>query len=123
MNCVIFGKYTVRSFSGKRNTKLDPIKWAKKVESFGAGEILLTSIDQEGTWDGFDVNILEKVSSVISIPLIAHGGAGKLSHLNEAIKKGKASAIGLGSMVVYQKKGMGVLINFPTQHELQEILK
>ena len=117
-----FGKHTVRTFSGNKNTKLDPVKWARKVESLGAGEILLTSIDQEGTWNGFDLDIINNISSTISIPLIAHGGAGNLSHLEEAIKIGKASAVGLGSMVVFQKKGMGVLINFPSQKELEKIL-
>ena len=117
-----FGKNMVRSFSGKKNTKMDPITWAKEVESRGAGEILLTSIDREGTWKGFDLSLVQSVCSNVSIPVIAHGGAGSLNDLAKLVENTEASAIALGSMVVFQKKDMGVLINFPAQDELKKIL-
>ena len=79
----------------------------------GAGEILLTAIDKEGTWTGFDVNLTKKVTEVVSIPVIAHGGAGNIQHIGEVVKLAHASAVALGSMVVFQQKGMGVLVNFP----------
>ncbi len=118
----LFGKYEVWSHSGTYNTKKNPVEWAQKVENYGAGEIFLTSIDREGTWNGFDIDLIKKVTDAVSIPVIAHGGAGNIDHIDYAVKKGGASAVALGSMVVYQKKGMGVLINFPDKIELEKIL-
>ena len=114
----IWGKYEVWSHAGKQNTKKDPVEWAKKVEQLGAGEILLTSIDREGTWAGFDINLVRKVTDTVTIPVIAHGGAGIIEHICEVVKNGNASAVALGSMVVYQQKGMGVLVNFPVNKDL-----
>ncbi len=118
----IFGKYEVWINSGKINTKLDPLTWAKKVEELGAGEILLTSIDREGSWKGFDIDLVSKISNSVSIPVIAHGGAGNINDINDVIKMGGASAVALGSMLVYQQKNMGVLINFPDKTELTGVL-
>lgn len=111
-----FGKYEVYSHSGKVNTKKNPVEWAKNLEQLGAGEIFLTSMDQEGTWKGLDTELVKQVTGGVTIPVIAHGGAGTLDHINEVIKTAKVSAVALGSMVVYQQKGMGVLVNFPDQH-------
>jgi cyclase len=109
----LFGKYEVWTDAGKKNTKKDPVSWAQELATFGVGEILLTSIDREGTWSGFDVDLIKKVTSAVSIPVIAHGGAGGIEHIGKAVKQGHANAVALGSMVVYQQKGMGVLVNFP----------
>jgi cyclase len=118
-----FGKYTVRTNGWRSKTKYDPVKWAKEVEAMGAGEILLTLIDREGTWVGFDIDLVRQVADAVSIPVVAHGGAGKVEHIREVVKNAHASAVALGSMVVFQKKGMGVLVNFPSQAVLSEILK
>jgi cyclase len=83
------------------------------VEDAGAGEILLTSIEREGTWDGFDQPLIKAVSSAVSIPVIAHGGGGSEADVLEAVRDSGASAVALGSMVVFQKRGMGVLVHFP----------
>jgi cyclase len=117
-----WGKYEVFSLSGSVNQKKSPIEWAKEVENLGAGEILLTSIDREGTWKGFDIELVQQVADAVSIPVIAHGGAGNVGHIGDVVKKGHASAVALGSMVVYQAKGMGVLVNFPDKEELEKIL-
>ncbi len=117
-----WGKPTVRTESGRRNVRRDPVDWAKEVEDRGAGEILLTSIDLEGTWRGFDLDLISRVTNAVSIPVIAHGGAGTVKHIGEVIKQAHASAVALGSMVVFQKKGMGVLVNFPDQKKLEEVL-
>ena len=119
----LFGKQTVHVQGGKRNTKRDPVEWAKEVEHLGAGEILLTSIDREGTWDGFDLDLVRRVTDAVSIPVIAHGGAGKVEHIGQVVRDANASAVALGSMVVFQKKGMGVLVNFPSQAKLKEALR
>ena len=118
----LFGKKQCRAISGEYNSKKSPVSWAREVEQFGAGEIFLTSIDREGTWDGFDLELIHQVSDSVSIPVIAHGGAGSLEDIGRAVKEGHASAVALGSMVVFQKKGMGVLVNFPDEKDLKQIL-
>ena len=107
------GSQFVHTFGGKKKSRFDPITWAKTAQSMGAGEILLTSIDNEGCWDGFDLQLVKQVSDVVDIPVIAHGGAGSKDHITSVVKDANASAVALGSMVVFQKKGLGVLISFP----------
>ncbi len=79
--------------SGSESTGIDIVDWAKKVEELGAGEILLTSKDADGTKEGYDLEMTKAVAEVIKIPVIASGGAGKLEHLYEAVVTGKASAL------------------------------
>jgi cyclase len=114
----LWGRDQVRTRSGTRNTHRDPVAWAQEVESLGAGEILLTSIHREGTWEGFDLALIKAVTDAVRIPVIAHGGAGSLEHIAEAVDEAGASAAALGSMVVFQKKGCGVLVNFPDPADL-----
>jgi cyclase len=78
---------------GRINTNIDAVKWAKKVEDLGAGEILLTSMDRDGTKTGFDLDLTAKISESLNIPVIASGGVGTLNHFVEGVKKGKASAL------------------------------
>ncbi|MDB5199013.1 MAG: imidazole glycerol phosphate synthase subunit HisF [Chitinophagaceae bacterium] len=118
----IWGTYQVYINDGTEKLNIDPVKWAAELEQLGAGEILLTSIDREGTWSGFDIELTKKIASVVGIPVIANGGAGSIEHIAEVIKKGNASAVALGSMLVYQKKGMGVLVNFPDKEKLNELI-
>ena len=115
-------KPTVRTKAGCFNTGLNPVSWAKEVENRGAGEILLTSMDREGTWAGFDLELVKRVSDSVSIPVIAHGGAGSVGDIRKVVEIGHASAVALGSMVVFQKKGMGVLVNFPDKELLSRII-
>lgn len=117
-----WGKYEVYANRGTQNTKVNPVDFARRIEETGAGEIFLTAIDREGTWQGFDIDLVKRVSDAVKIPVIAHGGAGTLGHIEDAVKLGGASAVALGSMAVYQKKGMGVLINFPKRKDLVERL-
>ena len=117
-----FSKFEVWTHSGSINTHLSPIEWAVKVEELGAGEILLTSINREGTWQGYDIELIKEVSRSVNIPVIAHGGAGNNLHLSEVVKNTKASGMAVGSMVCYQKKGNGVLVNFPSKNEINKIL-
>ena len=119
----LLGKPTVRILGGKRNTDHDPVGWAQEVERRGAGEILLTSIDREGSWQGFDLDLVRDVADAVSIPVIAHGGGGNLQHIIDVVKQAHASAVGLGSMVVFQKEGMGVLVNFPDHTTLERALQ
>ncbi|HBB02343.1 MAG: imidazole glycerol phosphate synthase subunit HisF, cyclase [Candidatus Peregrinibacteria bacterium GW2011_GWF2_38_29] len=89
----INGKYKVFTRGGSQKTGLDVFEWTKKVESLGAGEILLTSMDRDGTKRGFDIELLEKISSAVKIPVIASGGAGSLKDLKIALNEGKADAV------------------------------
>lgn len=114
----MIGKYDVYSNSGSHKEEVKLLNWVEKVEEAGAGEILLTNISREGTWSGFDTEIIKKVSERVMIPVIAHGGAGCEKDIIEAVKDGGASAIALGSMVVFQNKDMGVLINYSNNYDI-----
>jgi imidazole glycerol-phosphate synthase subunit HisF len=118
----IWGKAQVYTKDGTYKTGLDPVIWAQQLVEMGAGELLVTSIDREGTWDGFDVEQIQKITDAVSVPVIANGGAGNVAHIGQVVKQGHASAVAVGSMVVFQKKGMGVLVNFPDKLELEKVL-
>ena len=109
----LFGKHILYTNDGKRKRLLDPVIWAKRLEEMGVGELLITSIDRDGTWSGFDNDFLYKITSTVNIPVIANGGAGNIKHIFEVVNKSKVSAVALGSMLLYQNKGLGVLVNFP----------
>jgi cyclase len=119
----LFNKYEVYVAGGTQRTKLDPVEWAIELENLGAGELLVTSIDRDGTWKGYDTELIDSITSSVRIPVIANGGAGNIDHIVDVVKRGRASAVALGSMVVYQKQDFGVLINFPDKLELINELK
>ncbi|EAY29762.1 AglZ/HisF2 family acetamidino modification protein [Microscilla marina] len=116
-----WGKYEVLGVSGTKKTKLNYVEWAQELERLGAGELLITSMDREGTWKGYDVDLVRKITDSVSLPVIANGGAGNLQHIEEVVKQGNASAVALGSMVVYQGQDLGVLVNFPDRQKLSNI--
>jgi cyclase len=87
------GTWGVFTHGGRKPTSLDAIKWAVEGTQRGAGEILLTSMDADGTKDGYDIELTRAVSEAVSVPVIASGGAGTLEHLAEAVTKGKADAV------------------------------
>ena len=108
-----FGGHQVYSASGAKTRRglVDHCRFL--ADELEVGEILLYSVDRDGTWSGYDLPTIREVAEAISIPLIACGGAGSIGHLREVLNETAANAAALGSMAVYQKKGMGVLINFP----------
>lgn len=105
------GRMRVYARSGRTDTRMSPTDCAREMEDRGAGEVMLTSIDRDGTWAGYDLDLISTVSHGIGIPLIACGGASCTADFQRAVDAG-ASAVAAGSMFVYQKKGMGVLISF-----------
>ncbi len=94
-------KWEVYSHGGRKATGRDLIEWAQQVEEMGAGEILLTSMDADGTLDGYDNEMLAAVTDAVGIPVIASGGAGNLEHLYEALTRGKAHAVLAASILHY----------------------
>jgi cyclase len=105
---------------GRRETKFSPVELAKLAESEGGGEIFLTAINREGTFDGYDTDLLRAVCEAVGLPVIAHGGAGKVEDFVRAVNEGGASAVAAGSMFVFSAKGEGVLISYPSEDELRE---
>lgn len=101
------GKFTVVVNGGRIDMNIDAIEWAKKAEELGAGEILLTSMDADGTKNGFDIELLNKICNVVNIPVIASGGCGKLEDFSEVFIKTKASAALAASLFHYKKLTVG----------------
>ena len=98
----IDNKYFISKANGRDLANIDPIKWAKKVENYGAGEIILTSVNNEGLKNGFDIKLTRAVASSVNIPVIAHGGAGSFKDIYEVISKTKISGVGLASVLHYE---------------------
>ena len=95
------GSWKVFTHGGRKETGIDAVKWAKELNDRGAGELLITSMDRDGTKDGFDNDLLKAISSIVTIPVIASGGAGTLVHLLDAIKLGEADAVLAASIFHY----------------------
>lgn len=115
------GSYEVFIKDGTQPTGLDPIKHAINMEKMGAGEIMINSIDRDGTMKGYDINLIRNIADAVNIPVIACGGAGKIEDLTDAVKNGHASAVSAGSLFVFYGQKKAVLINFPTKEELKKI--
>lgn len=117
----LFGKYVCYTHSGKTKIKQKLTAYLKQIEQLGAGEIILTSIDKEGTFSGYDIELIRKAAETVSVPVVANGGASCIEDFTKAVQAG-ASAIAAGSFFVYKSKNKGVLINYPAQKELKEKL-
>jgi len=117
------GGYNVYSHSGTVETKLEPISWAKEVEKLGAGEILINSIDKDGTMSGYDLKLISEISNAVNIPVIACGGAANLIDLKDGVDIGKASAVAAGSIFVFYKSRDAILINYPLKEEINKVFK
>ncbi len=106
---------------GRDEVGQTPSEWAMMLEQRGVGELLLTFMDRDGTMNGYDLEQIQRVSSSVSVPVIACGGAGSLRHMAEAREAG-ASAVAAGSMFVYHGKHKAVLISYPSAAELESEL-
>lgn len=98
----VYGMYEAYTDNGRERTRVNVFEWAVRVAELGAGEILLTSIDQEGTGTGYDVALTRQVADSVPIPVIACGGAGRLEHLTQILEDGHADAVSLASMLHYR---------------------
>ena len=107
--------------AGTTKTSMDPVVFARRMESSGAGEVLLTSIDRDGTMSGYDLDLIREVSAALTIPLVACGGAGSVADLGSAVNHGGASAAAAGSLFVFQGPHRAVLISFPSRQDLDKV--
>jgi len=117
----LLGGYTTYKLNGTINLKQNPEKFAQQVVNAGAGELIVQSIDREGTMKGFDIDLIKQVASAVNVPIVASGGAGTIEDLYEAITSGHASAVTAGSFFVFKGKHRAVLINYPKQSDLKNL--
>lgn len=114
----MFGGKAPYSYAGHK-IKQDVAGYANYlINELGVGEIMLHSVDQEGTWEGYDYELTKQLADSIDVPVIACGGCGKQEDLKKVLYECHAQAAAIGSMAVYSKKGMGVLINFPDREKI-----
>ena len=118
-----WGGYEVVSHGGRRKTGVHPVEHVQLAENKGAGEIFINSVDQDGTMNGYDLQLIRMVSDAVSIPVIASGGAGSFTDFAAAVYKGGASATAAGSIFVFRGRHRAVLIDFPTNDDLKELFQ
>lgn len=114
-------KYEIVTHNATRCTGLDPVRFAMEMEEKGAGELLINSVDRDGLMNGYDIDLITKITDKVSIPVIACGGAGKLEDMREVITRARASSAAAGSLFVFYGKLRAVLINYPEQKELEAL--
>lgn len=119
----LFGKEQVYISGNVKRENEDPVSFAQKMEEFGAGEIIIQSIDKDGTYEGYDLELTKKISMSVTIPVIALGGAGKYSHFKDAVNISMSSAVAAGSIFVFHGPRKAVLISYPSKQELKEIFE
>lgn len=106
---------------GTQTTGRNPVDYAREIEDEGAGEVLINSIDRDGVMEGYDIELIKSISQSIRIPVIACGGAGKMSDFRLAVKQGGASAVAAGSFFVFHGKRRAVLITYPSYSEISTL--
>lgn len=117
------GGYEIYTHNGKKATGLNPIAFAEKAEKLGAGEIVINSIDQDGAMKGFDMNLIDKITEKITIPVTVLGGAGSLQDIKKVIDKYGIIGVAAGSLFVFKGIYKAVLINYPAKKEKEELYK
>jgi imidazole glycerol-phosphate synthase subunit HisF len=110
-------RYEIFTHNGTKGTGLDPVVWAKKVELLGAGEVVINSIDRDGEMKGYDMELVDRVRQATTLPLTVLGGAGSLTHLEDAIRQFGIIGTAAGSLFVFKGKYRAVLINYPSSSE------
>ena len=114
------GQYEIFTHGGSQATGVGPADLAEKMEAAGAGEIMITSIDNDGSMAGYDIALTRMIADLVSIPVIACGGAGRLEDFRKGYCDGNASALAAGSLFVYHGRKRAVLISYPTRSELEQ---
>jgi cyclase len=116
------GSYEVYVNNGKLRTKIDPVSYAIKMQELGAGELILCSIDREGTGKGYDLELINQVTRAVSIPVVCLGGAGSVQHLADVKNATCVSGVAAGDFFVFHGKHKAVLITYPAYSELEKFL-
>lgn len=119
----LWGKNQVWLMAGEKSTGYNPVDFAQMMQDNGAGEIIVQSIERDGMMQGYDIPLVKSISEAVTIPVIALGGAGTLSHMKQAYNEAYASGMAAGSMFVFQGSRKGVLINYPDYNELRTFTK
>lgn len=117
------GKEQTWVFGGKKPTGIGPVEFAQLIEEKGAGEIIIQSIERDGTMSGYDIPLIRKISEAVKIPVVALGGAGNIRHMEQAYREGYANGLAAGSMFVYHGARNGILINYPDPIEIKGIIR
>jgi cyclase len=115
-------KYELYTHNGIKSTGIDPVQFAIEMQKLGAGEIVVNSIDQDGVMKGYDMNLINKIREVISIPITVIGGAGNLDDIGNVIQQHGIIGVAAGSLFVFKGKYRAVLINYPTASEKSTLL-
>jgi cyclase len=118
----IFSGNKVYIKSGTKSTGMDPVRFAREMESLGAGEILINSIDRDGTMLGYDMELIKLVSNSVQIPVIACGGAGSVENIADVFKMANASAAAAGSFFVFQGRHRAVLITYLSKNDFKNFI-
>ncbi|OGB20899.1 MAG: imidazole glycerol phosphate synthase subunit HisF [Burkholderiales bacterium RIFCSPLOWO2_02_FULL_57_36] len=117
----LFGGYEVMSARGSRKTGFDPVSFAKRVVELGAGELLVSAIDRDGMQQGYDLELVEQVTSAVNVPVISSGGAASVDDFIQVCAKSGAAAVAAGSMFVFTGPHRAVLITYPTKDQLRPL--
>jgi cyclase len=118
----LFGGYEIYTHNGKNSTGINPIDFVQKIENLGAGEIVINSIDQDGTMNGYDLKLVEQISKSTSLPLTILGGAGSLNHIGNLIQIYGIIGAAAGSLFVFKGVYKAVLINYPSFNEKDKLI-
>lgn len=119
----LFGKYELYTHSGKKRARKTPSEMLQVFEKIGVGEVLVNSIDRDGTYKGYDLSLLKQITASATMPVVACGGAGKLNDLANAVEEAGVSAVAAGSLFVFHGPHKAVLINYPDQEILEGVFK
>ena len=118
----LFGGYEIYTHNGKNSTGINPIDFVQKIENLGAGEIVINSIDQDGTMNGYDLKLVEQIRKSTSLPLTILGGAGSLNHIGNLIQNYGIIGAAAGSLFVFKGVYKAVLINYPSFNEKDKLI-
>ena len=119
----MFGKKQTWIMAGEKATTFDPVDFARMMQDNGVGELIIQSIEQDGMMQGYDIPLIKSISEAVTIPVIALGGAGSLSHMKQAYTEAYANGLAAGSMFVYHGSRKGILISYPDFDELRTFTK
>ena len=120
--CGLLRKHEVMTHNATCHTGLNPVDWARKVQSLGVGEIVLNSVDRDGEMKGYDLDLIDQIRSVINVPLTVLGGAGSMTDVQALILRYGIVGAAAGSLFVFKGKYRAVLINYPSRKEKDSLL-